>query len=59
MGVRNVDDARVRRYMERYGFDRRRAEELAAALSRPTTGRDRPSQSGQEQADLRPVRSGT
>jgi len=54
-----VDDARVRRYMERYGFDRRRAEELAAALSRPTTGRDRPSQSGQEQADLRPVRSGT
>jgi hypothetical protein len=55
--VRNVDDARVRRYMERYGFDRRRAEELAAALSRPTTVRDRPSQARQEQADLRPVRS--
>jgi hypothetical protein len=34
--VRIVDDARVRRYMERYGFDRRRAEELAAAMSRPT-----------------------
>jgi hypothetical protein len=59
MGVRNVDDARVRRYMERYGFDRRRAEELAAAMSRPTTGRDRPSQAGQEQADRRPLRSGT
>ena len=57
MGVRNVDDARVRRYMERYGFDRRRAEELAAAMTRPSSGRDHQGQAGQEQGDRRTVRS--
>jgi hypothetical protein len=54
-----VDDARVRRYMERYGFDRPRAEELAAAMTRPS-GAAREQQQDQDPHDgltVRPLRS--
>jgi hypothetical protein len=57
--VRIVDDARVRRYMERYGFDRGRAEELAAAMSRPTGAlRDHADEVGQAREERQAAGNG-
>ncbi|WP_167880640.1 hypothetical protein [Nocardioides guangzhouensis] len=54
-----MDDARVRRYMERYGFDRPRAEALAAAMTRPsaTAGDDEQDRDPHDGLAVRPLRS--